>query len=436
MDRREDVRIESLAYTGAGIARLATGKVVFVEDAVVGDHVRVRIQDDRERFSNASIETLLEPSPERVEPPCPYHGTCGGCGLQHMSYREQLRWKRHFVIDALERIGSVGDAETLVADTVAGSAAWGYRNKIELEPLRQNNRLSLGLHAKNSNEVIPIERCLLLPEGLAGLPARLAGALGFALKPSDAPLKRVSVRVSSRTGDVEPALWTEPGPCNRSFVAGVLKDAVKNSSLVRVLVAGDVKKRDVKKVEVLAGRGHWREDLGGFRYRVSAPSFFQVNTPVAQLLVNRVLMDMEPDGARAADLYSGVGTFTLPLARRAKDLCAVEVAGSGIRDLRRNLDTYGLEAQIASGDVARALPELGRFDSVVVDPPRGGLGPSVLRAVVEASPRTLVYVSCDPATLARDVKGLVEQGYRPVSAVPFDLFPQTWHVETVMKLIR
>jgi 23S rRNA (uracil1939-C5)-methyltransferase len=436
MDSFEDVRIESLAYTGAGIARLATGKVVFVKDAVVGDCARIRIQDDRERFSHAAIETLLEPSPERVEPPCPYHDTCGGCGLQHMSYREQLRWKRHFVVDALERIGLVAEVAELTADTVAGTATWGYRNKVELEPLRQNNRLSLGLHARNSNEIVPIERCLLLPEGFTELPARLAGALGFACKPSDAPLKRVSLRVSSRTGDVEPALWTEPGPCNRSFVAGVLKDALKSSSLVRVLVAGDIKKRNVKKVEVLAGRGHWREDLGGFRYRVSAPSFFQVNTPVAKLLVDRVLADLEPDGARVADLYSGVGTFTLPLARRAESLYVVEMAGSSIRDLRRNLSTYGLEAQVSGGDVTRALPELGRFDSVVVDPPRSGLGADALHAIVEASPHTLVYVSCDPATLARDVKGFVERGYRLVSAVPFDLFPQTWHVETVARLMR
>ncbi|MDR0347286.1 MAG: TRAM domain-containing protein [Coriobacteriales bacterium] len=494
----EDVRIEGLAYTGAGVARLATGKTVFVEAAVPGDFARIRIREERERFARGAVEALLEASPERVEPPCPYYARCGGCGLQHLSYREQLRWKRRFVVDALERIGGLGDAEALVADTVASPAEWGYRNKIELEPLWRNNRLSLGLHAGagfgdegdgfggggadggalggggfgsasadggalggggaagaegsrgadsgGGTGIIPIEHCLLLPQGFAELPGRLAGALGFALKASDAaaPLVRVGVRVSVRTGDVELALWTRPGPCNRGFVAKVLGDALKTSSLVRVLVAGDLRKRDVRKVEVLGGRGHWQERLGEFRYRVSAPSFFQVNTAAAQLLVGRALDELEgfdADGGYVADLYSGAGTFTLPLARKSQRVCAIEMAGSSIRDLRRNLAAYELEAQVLSGDVGRALPELGTLGLgtlgyAIVDPPRGGLSTGALRAIADAAPHTLVYVSCDPATLARDVKAFAARGYRPASVTPFDLFPQTWHVETVTKLVR
>jgi 23S rRNA (uracil1939-C5)-methyltransferase len=435
MDECENMRITALAYGGEGIARREDGKVVLVEAAAVGDLVRVRMTDEHRKVARARIEELVEASPERIDARCPYHARCGGCGLQHLSYAAQLRHKRGFVVDALERIGRIDDAEGLVEETVASPVVWGYRNKVELEPCRPEGKLALGLHARGSGEVLPIQRCLLLPPGHEGLPSRLAGALGFALKDADAPLRRVGVRVSRTSGDVELALWTEPGPCNRSFVAKVLADALKTTSLVRVLAEGDKKERKVKKVEVLSGRGYWREDVGGFRYRVSAPSFFQVNSAASPALVARVLEGLGADTEHVADLYSGVGTFTVPLARRAQSLDAVEMAASSIRDLRRNLSDHGLDAEVHAGSVEWVLPGLGRKDGIVVDPPRGGLGPDALEAIADAAPRTVVYVSCDPATLARDVQRLAMRGYRLTKATPVDLFPQTWHVETVARLV-
>jgi 23S rRNA (uracil1939-C5)-methyltransferase len=436
VDGLECVRIESLAYTGVGVAHLHDGRVMFVENALPGDLASLNITEEHPRFLRAEIKTLVESSPERVEAPCPYHALCGGCGLQHLAYPEQLKWKCRFIVDALERIGSIDAADALVSDTVASPATWGYRNKVELEPCWQGNKLQLGFHAKGGSDVVPVERCMLVAQRYAGLPTQLAGILGYVLKDASSALKRVGIRVSQTTGDVELALWMEAGPCNRSFIARVLSDSLKTSSLVRVLTAGSIEKRDIRKVEVLAGRGHWREDLGGFRYRVSAPSFFQTNTPVAKLLVERVLEALEPDGRRVADLYSGVGTFTLPLAKRARQTTAIEMAGSSVRDLRRNLTEHKLEAEVLGGDVTRALPDCGKIECAVVDPPRCGLGSDTLHAIVRAAPSTLVYVSCDPGTLARDVKGLVKEGYRLASVTPFDLFPQTWHVESVAKLVR
>jgi 23S rRNA (uracil1939-C5)-methyltransferase len=284
--------------------------------------------------------------------------------------------------------------------------------------------------------VVPVERCLLFPDAYAELPARLAGALGYALGDAGPALRRVGVRVSRVTGDVELALWMEPGSCNRPFVTKVLKDALKITSLVRVLTTGASEKRDVRKVEVLDGRGFWRERIGAERYRVSAPSFFQANTSLTKALVDQVLTDLDARGGQVADLYCGVGTFTLPLARQAKRLYAIEAAGSAVRDLRRNLTDTDLEAQVVGGGVEQALPELGPMEAIVVDPPRGGLSPGALRAITGAAPHTLVYVSCDPATLARDLKALVAQGYHLAGATPFDLFPQTWHIETIAHLTR
>jgi 23S rRNA (uracil1939-C5)-methyltransferase len=434
----EDVRIGSLAYQGAGVARLASGKTVFVEGAATGDLARVRVQSEHERFAHGVIEELLEPSPERIEPACPYHARCGGCGLQHVAYSAQLKHKRRFVLDALKRIGGVEDAEELVGEALPSPLEWGYRNRVELEPLWQGKRLTLGLHAADSSEVIPIKRCLLFPEGYEDLPTRLAGALGFALREADAPLRRVGIRVSRTTGAVELALWTEPGPCDRAFVAKVMGDALKTSSLVRVLAAGPLEKRDVRKVEVLSGHGFWQERISGLRYRVSAPSFFQVNSLAAERLVERVLTDVGPNSAHVVDLYSGVGTFTLPLAQRTEWITAIEMASSSIRDLRRNLIEHRLEDRVEAlgGDAARLLPELEDVDCVVVDPPRGGLSPRARQALIAAAPPTLIYVSCDPATLARDLRELLAAGYRLAHTSPVDLFPQTWHIESVTKLVR
>jgi 23S rRNA (uracil1939-C5)-methyltransferase len=436
MSEQEHIRIESLAYTGAGVAHLADGRVVFVSGAIPGDLVTPRILREHSRFLHAEVDTLVEASPQRVAPPCPYHELCGACDFQHLAYPEQLEWKRRFVVDALERIGALGDADALVQNTIASPAPWGYRNKVELESHWQKNRLTLGFHAKGNTGIVPVERCLLLPQGSEEFPAALAGALGYALKSDSEDLSRVGVRVSRVTGDVELALWMEAGACNRAFVTRVLKDAIAPTSLVRVLTAGPAGKRQVKKVEVLSGHGHWRERLCGFCFRISAPSFFQVNTAAASLLVERVLADIEADGASVADLYSGAGTFTLPLARRARRLVAVELAGSSIRDLRRNLSENDCEAEVLGGDVERILPTLDGFERMLIDPPRAGLSPGTLRAIADAAPQTLIYVSCNPSTLARDVKDLAERGYRLTSATPVDLFPQTWHVETVAKLSR
>lgn len=431
MEDLHAVEVESLAYTGNGVARLASGKTVFISNAAPGDLLNIRIDEERERFANASIVEILKPSSRRIQPACPYSESCGGCDLQHIAYDEQLIWKRRFVVDALERIGKHKDAEKIVAPLAHTSPTWNYRNKIELEPLWSGKRLSLGFHAKHSTHLVPVERCLLFPKGFEDLPKRLAGALGFALNDSASPLKRVGIRISRKTGDVELALWTEPGGFNRSFVAKVLGDSLKTTSLVRVLAKGSIQKRDVRGVEVLNGKGFWEESLAGFTFRVSAPSFFQVNTHAAELLIKQVLADTIPKGRRVADLCSGAGTFTLPLAEVADEVIAIEREGSSVRDLRRNLLENGLDADVLGGGIEYLLPELEDLDGAVIDPPRAGLSERARDAITTSSLKRLVYVSCNPTTLARDAKDLSSEGFALLHASPVDLFPQTYHVETV-----
>lgn len=426
------LRIESLAYGGDAISRLDDGRTAFVRGGVPGDTVTAEIVEDRGRFVRARVVDILEASPDRVSAPCPYFGTCGGCTWQHVAYPAQLAAKRRMLVDALERIGKVDDADALVHDTVASPLEYGYRNKIELVCDPASPRLRLGYHRLGSEEVVPVDECLLLPKRFQKAPKALGGALRFAAGESDLGISRVALRVAAHTKDVEPAVWTTPGPFPRGTVAKTLGSSLPVTSTVRVLTKGPSKERRVSGVEVLAGKGMWRERLGGYDYLVSAPSFFQVNTRAAEKLLDVVLAALDPDGSdRVLDLYAGAGTFTLPLAERAGEVSAVEAAGSAVRDLRRNLESSGLWADVIGGDAARELPELGRFDLALVDPPRAGLMPPAVADLAAARPRTIVYVSCDPATFARDASLLASSGYRLVSATPVDLFPQTFHVETV-----
>lgn len=421
--------IESLAYGGAGIAHAEDGVAVFVEGACPGDVVDARVIEDRTRFRRAVAEQVLEPSPQRVEPRCPYFGECGGCQWQHITIDVQRSWKRRFVADALERIGHV---ELPVADTLAADAAYGYRNKIELSVLDTSRGPALGLARRGSAEVLPIERCPLLPAAHERAPRALTGALRYLATRCDTPVERVGLRVASG-GPVEVSLWTRPGAFPRALAAKVFADAVGATGVTRVLFKGPAKARAVTKVEVLAGPGMWEERLAGDRYLVSAPSFFQVNTAAAALLRRTAVeaLEVRPTD-RVLDVFAGVGTFTLPLARAAASVTAIESSGSAIVDLRRDLRLAALGAEVAPGDAARVLPALGRADAAIVDPPRAGLTPAVVAALAEASPRRIVYVSCDAGTLARDTARFREVGYLPKRAVPVDLFPQTYHVESVL----
>jgi 23S rRNA (uracil1939-C5)-methyltransferase len=426
------VSIESLAYGGDAIARLDDGRTAFVTGGCPGDTVDVEITEDRERFVRAKVVTVLEPSPDRVIPPCPYFGVCGGCTWQHVSGPAQLRAKRQAVVDALTRIGHLADAEELVPETVASPSDYGYRNKVELVVDASSGRPRLGFHHAGSAKIVPVDECLLLPKAVRKAPKALGGALRYIAGEQDLGLSRVALRIGAHTKDIEIALWGEPGPFPRKAVATTLGSALQTTSLVRVLTKGPLKERRVSRVEVLSGKGFWRERLSGHTMFISAPSFFQVNTAAAEKLVALVLKALAVDGSdRVLDLYAGAGTFTLPLADVAGEVVAVEAAGSAVRDLRRNLESNELWAEVIGGDAVRELPGIGHVDAAVVDPPRAGLHGDAAAALAAARAATIVYVSCDPATLARDVVALTSAGYTLQSATPVDLFPQTFHVETV-----
>lgn len=437
----ETITIERMGYGTEAVGRLENGKAVFVEGGAPGDTATVEIVEDKPTFARARIARLDEASPLRAKPRCASGEVCGGCPWQHLSYDAQLDAKRANVTAALERTAKLDRerAEELVRPCLPSKRQWGYRNKLELGArMDEHGTFQLGFHREGTHDIASPGVCPLAHDAIAKAPKALRGALRFAQGSSDLGIFRVGVRHSLRTGDLEVALWTTPGAFPRGHIAKTVKSAVKATSIVRVM-ADPGKARKIKGVETLDGKGCWEERLGSARYLASAPSFFQVNTAQAEKLVACVIEGLGGrmgedgpeglDGLLVADLYAGGGTFSVPLAQAGAEVLAVEAAGSSVRDLRRNADMNAVDVEVIGGDAARELPELGDLDALAVDPPRAGLADGVVESIAAAGPERVAYVSCNPATWARDVARFEHEGYRLTVVQPVDLFPQTYHVE-------
>ena len=432
--------VERMAYGPDAIARTAEGKTVFVTGAVAGDVVEATIDTEGPSFARAHVERIIEPSPNRIQPPCPFVGLCGGCPWGALRREDQLAAKSENLRSALARIGrfSADDIDRLVRPIRHTEDAWGYRNKIELAVREENGHVVLGMHGLDPDQIIRIDRCPLFEKAFPKALKSAAGALSYLGNSRDLSLERVGVRASRRTKALEVALWTPTGGFPRAHVARVLEDALKPTSIVRVMTKGERKARRVVKNELLAGQGSWTERIGSEVMCVSAPSFFQVNTAAAEILIELVMDALNPgEDDIACDLYCGAGTFTLPLARRCAWVSAVESYGPAVRDLRRNLERAGLDnVDAIGGDAVREFPA-DEVDVLVVDPPRAGLDPQAVELISDTSARDVAYVSCDPATLARDLARFAERDvFEPVTITPVDLFPETFHCETVVHLSR
>ncbi len=401
------LQLTGIAHGGAALGRHES-RVIFVPYALPGETARVEITQDKGRFAFARLVELLEPAPERIAPACPYFGPagagCGGCQWQHVEYQAQLRFKAEIVADQLTRIGKI--AAPLVHPTLPDSSGWAYRNHAQFHPAPGGG---LGFQAAGHNETIAVEECPILHPLLADLYAALD--LDFA------GLARLSLRAGTASGD-------------RMLVFEMVDDlppALEIDLPVScVLLLSDGRHAN------LIGSNHITETVAGRSYRISAPSFFQVNTPQAGQLVRLVLEYLDLQGGETVlDGYCGVGLFTTHLAGQAGLVVGIESAPAAVADLLEN--TAGFEnVEIIEGPVEAVLPELDvPLDAAVVDPPRAGVDRFALDALVERHPARLVYVSCDPATLARDAGRLARAGYRLVEVQPVDMFPQTYHVESV-----
>jgi len=451
--------VDDLAFGGDGVGRV-DGYVVFVRGAVPGDRARVRLVEARSRFGRAVIETIETPSPDRVEAPCPYFGGCGGCRLQHVAYPVQLAFKAKQVRDCLERIGGLGEFE--LRPILAAPDQYGYRNKMEFTiacpadaphggPGLAPPPPVIGLHqADRYDVVLDTERCLLQSDTLNALleafrrEARARGLSVYDQSTGAGLLRFLSLREGRRTGE---AMVNIVAAAPDVETLGPLAErlAVDERATASVVLSVNAKKASVAvgtEEHLLFGRDHIRESLGGLSFQVSAGSFFQTNTVQAERLFTLVAEACALDGGETVvDLYSGTGAISLLLARRARRVYAIEVAAPAVADATRNARENGIDnCAFLAGEVRDVLPALVRdgirADVVVADPPRAGFHPKALLALARLGPARLVYVSCNPATLARDLADLVRQGYRLEWVQPVDMFPQTPHIEAVARLRR
>ncbi len=404
-----EVTLSNWAYGGEAIGRLPDGRAVFVPYAIPGEVVRVRLTEVKPRYARGEVVTIREPSPDRVAPRCPHFGRCGGCHYQHLAYAAQLTAKTGIVRDQLERIG--GLREVPLRPMVPSPQPWGYRNHVQFH-LDEEGRL--GFQAWRSRQVVPIETCFLPVEPIRTVWPQLHIA-------PDVGVTRIHLRAGA--GDEMLLLLRGTSPQPPPFEVDF------------PLSAAYLPEDDDEGLVVLSGNSYQVMEVKGRLFRVSAPSFFQVNLPVAALMVDYLLehLPLTPE-TTLLELYAGVGLFSAFLAPKVGRLLAVESSPSAGADFEVNLDEFDhVELYQAPAEVA--MPYLLQRDEyaqvVLVDPPRSGLPGEVLDALVAMQPEVLAYVSCDPATLARDARRLTRKGYRLKQITPFDMFPQTYHIETV-----
>lgn len=417
-----NVELTALAHGGSAVGRHA-GRVLFVPYAIPGEKVRVEVVETHDRWARARLAEVLVPSPQRVDPPCPYFGPgrCGGCHLQHIAYSTQAELKQKVVADQLARVG--GLRQVPVLDMIAAEDPWHYRNHITLspvpsapgggqEPLPPRSRM--GFLGSDSHTVFPVEGCLLADP--------LIDEAWCALDLDWPQLRRLSLRCGSATGDRMAVFELD-----RYMDFEIEVDLPV--SCVILLADGEP--------VVLVGKRYLSEKVAAREYRISAGSFFQVNTAGAEALVAIVREFLQPKLSHSlVDLYCGGGLFGLALAADVGRVTGIESAPTSAADFRHN--AVGLEdVQLIEEDAERGLAQLeGPVDLIVLDPPRAGAGPEVVAQIGRLAPRRIAYVSSDPATLARDARLLTGTGYRLLAVQPVDMSPQTFHVECVAHFSR
>ncbi len=452
-----DVHIEKVAFGGQGIARL-NDFVVFVEGGIPGDDLRVRIRKVKKNYAEAYPLKLIQPSPLRMEPPCRHFGYCGGCKWQNVPYETQLQFKTEQVKEALEHIGGIAQPPVLPA--LPSPKIFGYRNKMEfsfsgnrwLTPEELKNPdikkdFALGFHVpRYFDRILDIEYCWLQSETLnrvlefsrrffkeSGLPV-------YHLRKHEGILRFLVLRESTAFGEVMVNVVTaEPISKIMKQFAPQLQEAIPEV----VSIYNGVNRRSgqtafAEELYLIAGEAVIRERLGELEFRISPNSFFQTNTLQAENLYRKVVEFAQLSGKEEVwDLYAGTGTIALFLASSAHKVVGFELVESAVADAyenaRRNKVT---NATFVEGDLRKTIRQFhGSPDVIVCDPPRAGMHPDVVKAILNANPPRIVYVSCNPATMARDLVMLKEH-YQLEQVQPVDMFPHTYHIESVALLVR
>ncbi len=439
-----DVTIEAYTSEGMGVARV-DGLAVFVHGGIQGERLKIRIAHLGHTAAYADIVEILQPSPERVREECAYAKDCGGCVFWHMTYEEELRAKAKRVSDALCRIGGLHFPEVSITGSPRKT---GYRNKAQYPVGLVNGKPDAGFFRSRTHQVVPVRACKIQTETADRVRETVVQWMRennvsvYDEKTGKGLMRHIYVRCAMATGQVLVCLVINGDriPNEKSLVD---KLGINVDNITTLCVSIHKKSGNAvlgEKFSTLFGPGYIEDVLCGLRFRLSPRSFYQVNRDQAEQLYEAAVRQAGLTGTETViDLYCGTGTISLVMAKHAGKVIGVEIIPAAIQDAKDNAVRNGIKnAEFLCADAAQAAQKFAeegiKPDIIMVDPPRKGLDPQVIDAMVQMAPEKIVYVSCDPATLARDLKRLEEQGYRTLHAEAFDMFPRCHHVESVCML--
>ncbi len=402
----QEIILTTFTYGGDSMGRLDDGRAVFIPFGLPGEPVRVRLTEEKRNFARGELLEVLEASPQRIIPRCIHFGVCGGCHYQNLRYEEQLLAKTEILRDQLIRIGKIEIPP--VQKMVASPNPWNYRNHVQFHLTKEGRLGYMGAGTTSAQGIIPITECHLPEASINSLWPQLEFELGT-------NVKRISMRAGT-DDDIMLVLESDSAePPELEIEAGISVAHVYEGNAV-----------------IIAGNDHIVIRVLDRDFRVSAVSFFQVNTVMAEKMVHHLLTNLSPSPtATLLDVYCGVGLFSAFLASKYKTVIGIESSPSACEDFVVNLDEFD-NVELYEGMAEDMIPHLeAKPDIVLVDPPRTGLEKRVVDGLLRLNPRTIAYVSCDPSTLARDAARLINGEYRLKDVTPFDLFPQTYHIESI-----
>ncbi|MCO7124595.1 23S rRNA (uracil(1939)-C(5))-methyltransferase RlmD [Sporolactobacillus shoreicorticis] len=442
-----EVSFSDLTQDGSAVAKV-DGYTLFIPGGLPGEKAIIQVIKTKKGYGYGRLIELTKTSDRRAEPPCPYYDQCGGCAIQHISSEGQLAYKREIVQNALERIGGLTDI--YVESTLGMAKPWRYRNKIQVPVAQQNGKFAFGFYKKRSHDIVTMDHCMIT-EAIIDDIVQTARQIAeeHHVMPYDETkhrgvLRHIMARVGKKTGEVMVVFVTrtEELPHRKTLIRELIeryphiKSIAQNINTKRTnAIFGDTTK-------TLWGRDVIYDQIGGVTFAISARSFFQVNPTQTEVLYGKALEYAELTGQETViDAYCGIGTISLFLAKQAKHVYGVEIVPEAIEDARKNAELNKITNATfkvgKSEDVIPVWRDQGiNPDVIVVDPPRKGCDASLIDTMTAMQPQRIVYVSCNPATLARDLKLLTAGGYQVKKVQPVDMFPQTMHVECAVLMTR